>query len=421
MASSVFQDKYQGSKKDRLCSFNLAALPPFLFFSLLLATILTLFILYSPSIPPLGLTPNPHPHRLHKDEADDCDLFVGRWVPDLRGPSYTNSSCRTIPESKNCFLQGRPDRDFLSWRWKPERCELPRFDPKVFLETVRGKTMAFIGDSVARNQMESLLCLLSQEETPVDVYKDSEDRFRTWRFADHDFTLKILWSKFLVMGWETAINGTFSGSFELHIDRVDETWASELPGIDYAIISTAHWFFRKIYVYDGSNLTGCVYCSEPNVTSFGPEHALRLALRSSLNHIACCESCKVGLVTLLRTFSPAHFENGTWNTGGMCSRTGPYAEGEIGLQESNEWHFRNIQVEELVRVALAGDRRRQRFGVLDVTRAMLMRPDGHPGKFWGNKWMRGYNDCVHWCLPGPIDVWNEFLMSYLRKLRRSSR
>ncbi|BAB10899.1 unnamed protein product [Arabidopsis thaliana] len=48
---------------------------------------------------------------------------------------------------------------------------------------------------------------------------------------------------------------------------------------------------------------------------------------------------------------------------------------------------------------------------------MLMRPDGHPNSYWGNKWMKGFNDCTHWCLPGPINAWSEFLMAILRQLR----
>lgn len=96
-------------------------------------------------------------------EKKTCDLFKGHWIRGLRGSSYyTNSSCPTIPDSKNCFKHGRMDNDFLNWKWKPEQCELPMFDPKIFLNIVRGKKMAFIGDSVARNHMDSLLCLLSQ-------------------------------------------------------------------------------------------------------------------------------------------------------------------------------------------------------------------------------------------------------------------
>ena len=94
---------------------------------------------------------------------EKCDLFTGHWVPELRSSLlYSNSSCVTIPDSKNCFGHGRRDMDFLNWKWKPENCELPSFDAKRFLEMSRGKKMAFVGDSVARNHIESLLCLLSQ-------------------------------------------------------------------------------------------------------------------------------------------------------------------------------------------------------------------------------------------------------------------
>lgn len=93
----------------------------------------------------------------------DCDLFDGSWILEQEGNSlyYTNFSCPTIPHSKNCLLNGRPDEEFLHWRWKPDECVLPRFSAKAFLTFVKGKKMAFIGDSLARNHMESLLCLLS--------------------------------------------------------------------------------------------------------------------------------------------------------------------------------------------------------------------------------------------------------------------
>lgn len=95
-------------------------------------------------------------------ESETCNLFQGKWIQDPAGsPLYTNYSCKTIPFKRNCFLNGRNDTDFLNWKWKPDDCELRRFDPRRFLNAVKGKTMAFIGDSLAQNQMESLLCLLS--------------------------------------------------------------------------------------------------------------------------------------------------------------------------------------------------------------------------------------------------------------------
>lgn len=92
----------------------------------------------------------------------DCDLYHGKWIHDSTGPLYTNDSCPVLTQMQNCQGNGRPDKDYENWRWKPSQCDLPRFDPKQFLELMRGKTIAFIGDSVGRNQMESMLCILWQ-------------------------------------------------------------------------------------------------------------------------------------------------------------------------------------------------------------------------------------------------------------------
>ena len=43
-----------------------------------------------------------------------------------------------------------------------------------------------------------------------------------------------------------------------------------------------------------------------------------------------------------------------------------------------------------------------------------MRPDGHPGEHYGEKWQGGAKDCVHWCMPGPVDTWSEIFMAVLR-------
>jgi len=95
-------------------------------------------------------------------DAVECDLFVGDWVPDLNGPRYDNESCRVIEDHQNCMRNGRPDSGYLYWRWNPRDCELPKFSPKKFLDMMRDKSWAFIGDSISRNHVQSLLCLLSQ-------------------------------------------------------------------------------------------------------------------------------------------------------------------------------------------------------------------------------------------------------------------
>ncbi|KAF3443224.1 hypothetical protein FNV43_RR12906 [Rhamnella rubrinervis] len=68
---------------------------------------------------------------------------------------------------------GRPDSEYLKWRWKPTNCELTLFNLVQFLELVRGKSMAFVGDSLGKNQIQSLLCVLDTLEDGSLVHKYS--------------------------------------------------------------------------------------------------------------------------------------------------------------------------------------------------------------------------------------------------------
>ena len=94
--------------------------------------------------------------------GDQCDLFTGHWVPDPSGPFYTNQSFLAIEGHQNCMKNGRPDSGYLYWRWNPQGCDLPRFDSNKFFDLMRNKSWAFIGDSISRNHVQSLFCILSQ-------------------------------------------------------------------------------------------------------------------------------------------------------------------------------------------------------------------------------------------------------------------
>ncbi|RYR67193.1 hypothetical protein Ahy_A03g013499 isoform B [Arachis hypogaea] len=93
--------------------------------------------------------------------AEECDYFSGDWVPNPFGPFYTNETCSHIESHQNCLKNGRPDRKFLYWRWAPRGYELPLFDARKFLNMMHGKVWALIGDSISRNHVQSLICILS--------------------------------------------------------------------------------------------------------------------------------------------------------------------------------------------------------------------------------------------------------------------
>ncbi|KAJ1405937.1 PMR5 N-terminal domain [Sesbania bispinosa] len=308
--------------------------------------------------------PEPVPENEEEDEDQvshidpgKCDYFSGDWVPNPSGPVYTNESCNLIEAHQNCLKNGRPDREFLYWKWVPRDCELPQFDPQKFLNMMRNKVWALIGDSIQRNHVQSLLCMLSTVEQADLVYHDEEYKSKSWLFPSYNFSVSVIWSPFLV---EAAIfediNGVSSSEVQLYLDKLDSKWTDQYLNFDYIIISTGKW-----------------------------------------------------------TSTPDHFENGEWFSGGTCNRTSPIKEGEMEMKDLSRI-LRDIELEEFGKAASEASRNGVNFQLVDLAPLSLLRPDGHPGPYRHfhpfDKRLNAkiQNDCLHWCLPGPIDSWNDILM-----------
>uniref|UniRef100_A0A0D3GHA7 Uncharacterized protein n=1 Tax=Oryza barthii TaxID=65489 RepID=A0A0D3GHA7_9ORYZ len=346
-----------------------------------------------------------------------CDLFHGKWVPDSSGPDYTNNSCRFIETPQNCMTNGRPDSGYLYWRWKPYGCEMSRFEGEKFLEAMRGKHWALIGDSILRNHVQSLLCLLAKVEEPTQVYHDKTFKSRKWHFALHNITVSLIWAPFLV---EAEIfeddDGVSTSELQLHLDILDSNWTRQWNSFDYVVISTGQWFPKTAVYWENGAVTGCHYCQDKSVAELTFEYAFRKSLRKTFQFIT---SSPHKPVVFYRTWSPSHFENGEWSSGGTCKRTVPFKPGETGDRESDMKMWR-IEREEFAK-AVVHDRHNNagRLKLLDTFELSLQRPDGHPGPyrtyhpFEKATSAKVQNDCLHWCLPGPIDAWNDIIMQML--------
>ncbi|KAA8530531.1 hypothetical protein F0562_005240 [Nyssa sinensis] len=372
-----------------------------------------------PSVPPYQSNKSSQPPGMNISDTNStslehkCDIFSGKWIPNPNGPYYTNASNCVIDDRQNCMKFGRPDTAFMKWRWKPDECELPLFDAAQFLELVRGKSMAFVGDSVGRNQMQSLVCLLASVARPVDVTNVQEARFSHWLYTDYNFTLVNLWSTHLVKSQDADPNGfSLNSLMNLYLDQVDDAWAAQIETFDYVIISAGQWFSRPFMYYEKGKLVGCHICNKKNVTDLTRYYGYRKAFGTAFRTLLELQNFKG--VTFLRTFSPAHFENGEWNKGGNCVRKRPFTEGEMKF-EGYMLDFYVTQMEEFRAAEREGRKKGLKFRLLDTSEAMVLRPDGHPNHYghWPNENV-SIADCVHWCLPGPIDTWNEFLLQMLR-------
>ncbi|GAV56896.1 PC-Esterase domain-containing protein/PMR5N domain-containing protein [Cephalotus follicularis] len=342
-----------------------------------------------------------------------CDLFTGNWIPDSSGPVYTNDSCYAIEDHQNCMKNGRPDSGYLYWRWHPRDCELPRFEPERVLDFMRNKSWAFIGDSISRNHVQSLLCILSQVEQAVEVYHDEEYRSKRWHFPSHNFTLSVIWTPFLIKATTFEdINGISTSEIQLYLDGLDNKWTEQYKNFDYAVIAGGKWFLKTAIYHENNTVTGCHNCPGKNLTELGFDYAYRKALRQVLNFVTKSDH-KAGV--FFRTTTPDHFENGEWFSGGTCNRTIPFKYGEVSMRDVDAI-MRDIEMEEVEKAAVIGAENGVVLKLLDTTQLSLLRPDGHPGPyrqfqpFAEDKNAEVQNDCLHWCLPGPIDSWNDLVM-----------
>lgn len=62
------------------------------------------------------------------DLYEDCDIFDGKWVRDDSKPYYPLGSCPFIDRDFDCHINGRPDIEYVKWKWQPNQCNIPRYD-----------------------------------------------------------------------------------------------------------------------------------------------------------------------------------------------------------------------------------------------------------------------------------------------------
>ncbi len=316
----------------------------------------------------------------------------GEWVYSNEAavaPGY--AFCRLDPR-QDCRAGDVPSA-FLHWRWQPRSIQLLPFDRTSFLECVRGMKVLFMGDSIARNNQQSLQCMLLDAPEEVEVKVSETD---TWRVAYDSVYLAYS---------NASVN--LRTTIDLHPSYI----AQEAPSADSLVVSTGpHWFPKTFW---GQSLARPVplnmtfewldWPSQEVAALF--DEQIRLRVQALLVH------SKPNATIVWRVPDVGHHV-GSENISAQnarfaeCGGDAPDLEGVTHLTAwpAPFWYMRDAVLRHT-----AGTR----IHVMDVIDLAVPRVDAHPSGHYSKNYNKSVKDCLHWCLPGLPDTLNTILYNFI--------
>ncbi|KAK6922799.1 Trichome birefringence-like, N-terminal domain [Dillenia turbinata] len=379
-----------------------------------------LMVSLSESISEKEHTEEDHVHSSTKDitrnenTKQDCNYAKGRWVAGSRRPLYSGFGCNQwLSGMWACRLTSRPDFSYEGYRWQPENCEMPEFTGSDFLQKMQDKTLAFVGDSLGRQQFQSLMCMVTGGKEHPEVEDVGQDyglvkapgnmRPDGWafRFPNTNTTILYYWSASL-SDLEPLNLSDPRSDVAMHLDHPPSFLSRFLHRFDVLVLNTGHHWNRGkingnrwVMHVNGKPSPQMQRMEIGRVKNF-TVHSIAKWLDSQLPY-------HPHLKAFFTTISPRHFFNGEWNTGGSCDNIVPMSHGsEVRQDESDD---------PVVESAVRGTR----VKMLDITALSQLRDEGHISRY-GSSYSensKGIQDCLHWCLPGIPDTWNELLVAQI--------
>ncbi|MBA0600879.1 hypothetical protein Gorai_004073, partial [Gossypium raimondii] len=270
-----------------------------------------------------------------------CNYARGRWVADSRPPLYT-AKCKYMERKWACRLSSRTDFSYEGYRWQSVDCQKPEFEASHFLERMKDKIVAFVGDSLSREQFESLMCMLTggQESSDIEdvqILYAGKIHHPGWGYRFRSTNTTILYSKSTRLCDLEPINATDPNTLNaMHLDRQPAFIRENIDHLNVLVMNTAqHW--RKTLVSWDNEVMYVNGAPVQDRNLMNISNAMIFKVNNIVKWLDSKLASNPNLQVFFRTKSPTHFFKGDWNTGGRCDNTIPMTRGsEVFEDESSD-------------------------------------------------------------------------------------
>ncbi|KAL0282249.1 UNVERIFIED_CONTAM: protein trichome birefringence-like 33 [Sesamum angustifolium] len=309
------------------------------------------------------------------ERGERLRYIQGVWVWDEGRPLYEEWECPYIQPQLTCQEHGRPDKDYQHWMaasWL--------FSSKMIPENA--KSMETFGS------------------------------LTVFTAKDYNATIEFYWAPFLLeSNSDDAVVHRISDRIvrKGSINKHGKHW----KGVDIMVFNTYLWWMTGL---EFKILQGSFDDEDKEIVQLPTEDAYRMAMKSMLRWVKKNMDPKKTRV-FFTSMSPSHGKSIDWGgePGGNCYN-------ETTLIEDPTYWGSDCRKGVMRVIGEVFSKSNVPITFLNITQLSSYRKDAHTS-IYKKQWSPltpeqlanpvSYADCVHWCLPGLQDTWNELLYAKL--------